>query len=83
MADHWYKAASEAVARTGYPFALVDASVCLTQGDCDKMLIIPPTKVAYDLRCGAPLLVVIVRVVSEPFVRVDFDWRRDAAKWRE
>jgi len=40
--EHWCKAASEAVARTRDPFAVVDASACLTQDDCDEVLVILP-----------------------------------------
>jgi len=42
VVDYWYKAASEAVARTRDPFAFVDAPACLAQDDCDEMLVIRP-----------------------------------------
>jgi len=39
---HWYKAASEAVARTRDLCAFVDAPACIAQDDWDELLIIRP-----------------------------------------
>jgi len=39
MADHWSKAASEAVARAYDPFVFVDDPACLAQGDCNEVLV--------------------------------------------
>jgi len=41
IADHWCKAAAEAVAMR-YPFAFVDVLACLAQDDCDEMLVTRP-----------------------------------------
>jgi len=42
MAYNWFKAVSEAEARTHDSFTFVDAAACLAQDDCDEILVIRP-----------------------------------------